>query len=92
MRFMTGAETLALSGIAAIIAASNPSAVVMWASVLSPIIAAAVGAYLAFRLRQVHVIVNSQRTALEQRILQLETTIESSDKDVPATTRETGHT
>ena len=58
---------------------------------LSPIVAAAVGAYLSWRLRQVHTIVNSQRTALEARIDQLEATIKDSNKDVPATTRETGH-
>lgn len=68
----------------------SSSALVTWAAVCSPIVAAAVGAYLAWRLRQVHVIVNAQRTALEARIDQLEAVIVGSNRDVPATTRETG--
>ena len=58
---------------------------------VSPVVATVSGVWLTWRLGQVHTIVNSQRTALEQRILQLEDTINSSDKDIPATTRETGH-
>lgn len=84
-------EGATLSAVAAVIAAGSSSSLVTWAAVLSPVIAAGFGAYLSWRLRQVHTIVNAQRTALEARIEQLETTIEGSDADVPATTRETGH-
>jgi hypothetical protein len=91
VKILAGAETITLSIIAAALAVTQDSQVVTLLAALSPIIAAAVGAYLAWKLRQVHVIVNSQRSALEARIVQLETTIEGSDKEVPATTRETGH-
>ena len=72
---------------------------------VSPIVATVAGVYLTYKLRQiaerqekaaavmgdVHTIVNSQRTALENRIAQLEATIAESNAELPATTRETGH-
>ena len=56
---------------------------------ITPIFVAIVGIYLAGRVKQVHVLVNAQRTVLENRIAQLEKTIIESDKDIPPTTRET---
>jgi hypothetical protein len=86
-----GIEASALGALGTVAAAGSSSELVTWAAVLSPVIAAGFGAYLTFRLRQVHTIVNASRTALEERIAQLEHVIEeSSDSDVPPTTRETG--
>ena len=61
-------------------------------SAVSPLIVAAVGVYLAGRVKQVHVLVNAQRTVLENRIAQLEATIKASDAEIPPTTRETNRT
>jgi hypothetical protein len=69
--FVAGLETAVLSGAAYIIAGSSSGLVTLLAA-LSPIIAAAVGAYLAWRLRQVHTLVNSRMTAALDRITLLE--------------------
>jgi hypothetical protein len=42
------------------------------------------------RTQNIQITLDGKTKALEDRIVQLETTIEASDKDVPATTRETG--
>ena len=44
---------------------------------------------LGAQVAEVHVLVNAQRTVLENRIAQLEETIVSSNKEIPSTTRET---
>lgn len=79
-----------MSAVAAVIAAGSSSSLVTWAAVLSPVIAAGFGAYLTWRLRQVHTIVNAQRTAHEARIAQLEAGMKSAGIAVPESTRETG--
>ena len=57
--------------------------------VLTPLIVATVGLYLGAKVRDVHVIVNAQRTVMSNRIAQLEETIVGSNKEIPPTTRET---
>lgn len=42
------------------------------------------------RTQSIQITLDGQRKALEDRIAQLEATIEESNKEVPATTRETG--
>jgi hypothetical protein len=58
---------------------------------LAPVLAVIVtGLFARRKLEEIHVIVNAQRTALEARIAQLEETIKGSNKEIPASTRETG--
>lgn len=48
------------------------SVLVTWLAALSPILAVVIGSYLAWRLRQVHTLVNSQMTNALARIVLLE--------------------
>jgi hypothetical protein len=86
---IAGAQTAVLSAAAWILAGSS-SQVVTWSAVASPVIAAAVGAYLTFRLRQVHVLVNNASTMQDRRISQLADALTAAGVDVPVTTQQTG--
>jgi pheromone shutdown protein TraB len=83
------AMVAALAAIAAIINSAT-SPLVAWAAVLSPIIAAGFGAYLTWRLRQVHLLVNNAATMQDRRIAQLADALTTAGVPIPGTTQQTG--
>jgi hypothetical protein len=88
---MVGLQTAALTLFAAFLAAAGSSStLVSVLAVLSPIVAAGLGAYLTWRLRQVHTLVNNTATVQDRRIGQLVAALETAGIAVPDTTQQTG--
>jgi len=87
---LVGIEATILGAVAYVIGAGGSSALVTWSAVASPIIAAAVGAYLTFRLRQVHHLVNNAATMQDRRIAQLAEALTAAHVAIPGTTQQTG--
>lgn len=88
---MAGLQAVVLTIFAALLAAAGSSSTIVTVlAIVSPIVAAGFGAYLTWRLRQVHTLVNNAATVQDRRIGQLVAALETAGIAVPDTTQQTG--